>query len=144
MIEACKNAEKKCQPDEIPAAEPEATRDSFLSSLFSNNAPIPLAMDAPISTLGPSGPNEFPVPRVTAAATALKNGLSTAFKLDGRITPEEGSRLFLMLFNTPTITPPQTGTNITRSQIFSRGSSLNQDAPREGIPSQKKSRISCT
>lgn len=67
-------ATEKCQPEEIPAADPAATRDTFLLELLSNKELTPLAMDAPISTLGPSGPNEFPVPRVTQAATAFKNG----------------------------------------------------------------------
>lgn len=69
------------QPEEIPAADPAAARESFLLGFLSNEVPTPLAMEVPISTLGPSGPREFPVPRVTQAATAFKNGLNAAFIL---------------------------------------------------------------
>ena len=58
----------------MPAAAPAATRESYLFKLLSAKVPTPLAIDAPISTLGPSGPKEFPVPIVTQAAIVLRKG----------------------------------------------------------------------
>jgi hypothetical protein len=63
------------KPEEIPAADPVATRDNLVPLLQCNTFPIPCAIDEPISTLGPSGPSELPVPRVTVAATAFRNDL---------------------------------------------------------------------
>ena len=127
--------------DEIPAADPAATRDSFFPPSQSNTFPNPLAIEEPISTLGPSGPKELPVPSVKDAATAFNNGLIALFALD--IGPSELVLTeILNAFNPPTITPPLTGTNITLCQTSLIGSSLSHEAPREGIPSQKMSRIS--
>lgn len=55
----------------MPAAAPAATRAIFLSLLFSIISENPFAHDFPISTLGPSGPKEQPVPKVTAAWMAF-------------------------------------------------------------------------
>uniref|UniRef100_A0A7C9F855 Uncharacterized protein n=1 Tax=Opuntia streptacantha TaxID=393608 RepID=A0A7C9F855_OPUST len=60
-------------PEASPAADPAATRGTFLL-VAPNKLAMPLAIEEPISTLGPSGPNEFPVPRVIHAATVFKNG----------------------------------------------------------------------
>lgn len=43
-------------------------------SLLRRKLPRPLAMVRPISTEGPSGPNELPVPSVMAAVVVLRNG----------------------------------------------------------------------
>lgn len=116
------------QPEAIPAADPAATRESFLFGLLSNKVPTPLAMEVPISTLGPSGPKEFPVPRVTQAATAFKNGLNEALTLLGSesemVGAEEGGGeescwsdcregSARSRFNKLTMRPPQAGTKMT-------------------------------
>ena len=54
-------------PEAIPDAVPATTRATFLALLFSIINENPLAHDFPMSTLGPSGPEEQPVPKVTAA-----------------------------------------------------------------------------
>jgi hypothetical protein len=61
-------------PEAIPAADPAATRAILRSLLFSIIAAHPYAQDLPISTLGPSGPREHPVPKVMAAWMALDCG----------------------------------------------------------------------
>jgi hypothetical protein len=43
-----------------------------------------------------------------------------------------------------TTRPPKAGTSITLFHVSSIGASLNHEAPRSGIPSHNKSRISCT
>lgn len=60
-----------------PAPEPAATNDSSLRCLLFSTVPRPRAAALPISTLGPSGPKEFPVPKVIAAAVAFSRGLVT-------------------------------------------------------------------
>lgn len=135
---------KKDQPEEIPAAEPAALRESFLWAPLSNNEPTILATEAPISTLGPSGPNELPVPRVTQAAIAFKIGSTAAFILDDKILSVWTSRAPRNVFNKLTTNPPKAGTKITCCHTTSVGSSLNHKAPRCGIPFQQKSRISWT
>lgn len=90
-------------------------------------------MEVPISTLGPSGPKELPVPRVTQAASAFKNGCNADLTLllsrenemavaGGGGGGEESwstcragavrSRLKKL-----TMRPPQAGTKMTRIQI---------------------------
>lgn len=61
----------------LPAPDPAARRGTNLLFLLLKTLPKPLAKDLPISTLGPSGPKEHPVPSVIAAALALKNGAIT-------------------------------------------------------------------
>lgn len=63
-ILSCKKGEI---PEEIPAAAPAAIRVFILSLLFAIIKENPWAHDLPMSTLGPSGPKEQPVPKVTAA-----------------------------------------------------------------------------
>jgi hypothetical protein len=46
--------------------------------LLLRTLPRALAVERPISTLGPSGPNEHPVPKVMAAAVARKTGAAAA------------------------------------------------------------------
>ena len=58
-------------PEAIPAADPAAIRAILRSLLFSIISAHPIAQDLPISTLGPSGPSEHPVPKVIAAWMAL-------------------------------------------------------------------------
>lgn len=62
------------KPEAIPAADPAAIRAILRSLLFSIISAHPIAQDLPISTLGPSGPNEHPVPKVIAAWMALIAG----------------------------------------------------------------------
>ncbi|MFS7963815.1 hypothetical protein Hanom_Chr08g00742751 [Helianthus anomalus] len=62
-----KSREISKKPEAMPAAAPAATRAILRSLLFSIINEHPFAHDFPISTLGPSGPNEQPVPKVTAA-----------------------------------------------------------------------------
>nr|GMC76347.1 hypothetical protein Iba_chr03eCG0280 [Ipomoea batatas] len=57
------SSETSAIPEEIPAAAPAATRAILLSRLFSMITEHPWAQDFPMSTLGPSGPKEQPVPR---------------------------------------------------------------------------------
>lgn len=136
-----KKYEKQDSPDAIPAADPAATRASFFPPSNLNTFPNPLAIDEPISTLGPSGPKEFPVPRVKDAAMAFKNGLKAPFILD-IVSFELVAIELLNVLNTPTIMPPLTGTSITLCQISPMDSSLSHEAPLNGMPSQKRSRIS--
>lgn len=125
----------------MPAADPAATRDSFFPPSHPNTFPNPFAIADPISTLGPSGPRELPVPRVKDAATAFRNGLNTPFILETE--PSEFVLIELLsVFSPPTMMPPLTGTNITLCQISAVGSSLSHEAPRSGMPSQSRSRIS--
>lgn len=111
------------KPAERPAAEPAARRGMIVEEVKKGVDAIHLAMDFPISTLGPSGPKELPVPKVTEAAIAFKNGLELEMSLRRETT-----------------TPPNAGTSITLFHLI--GDSLNHDAPRLGIPSHNKSRIS--
>jgi len=101
-----------------------------------------LATEVPISTLGPSGPKEFPVPKVTQAAIVFKTGLKTDLTDDVQFPCVETSSVARKVFKKLTSKPPEAGTKITRCQITPMGSSLNHEAPRDGIPSQQKSRIS--
>uniref|UniRef100_A0A2P2KC38 Chloride channel protein n=1 Tax=Rhizophora mucronata TaxID=61149 RepID=A0A2P2KC38_RHIMU len=84
-------------------------------------------MDVPISTLGPSGPRELPVPRVKRAAVALRKGTNAASRLELWSRAGRADRSVLRML---TIKPPKTGNRTTRVLVESRGSSLNQDAPR--------------
>ena len=125
----------------MPAADPAATRDILFPPSHPKTFPNPFAIAEPISTLGPSGPKELPVPSVKDAATAFKNGLNTPFIPD--TVPSEFVLIELLsVFNPPTMMPPLTGTSITLCQISAVGSSLSQEAPRNGMPSQRRSRIS--
>lgn len=139
---------KENKPDEIPAADPEAIRDNLFPLFHPNTWETPLAIAEPISTLGPSGPKELPVPRVTEAAMAFKKGLNALLTSDVRkpflLSLDGVLRRSLSVLRMLTRTPPQTGTSITLCQTRLMGSSLNHEAPREGNPSQNKSRISCT
>ncbi len=117
------------QPEEIPAADPTATRESFLWGFLSNKVPTPLAMEAPISTLGPSGPNELPVPRVTQAASVFKNGRNADLTLSNRENEMAGAGggeeswstcragAVRSRFKKLTMRPPQAGTKMTCIQI---------------------------
>lgn len=53
-----------------PAPEPAATSANKCLCLLFSTLPRPLAAALPMSTLGPSGPKELPVPRVIIAAVA--------------------------------------------------------------------------
>lgn len=132
------------KPEAIPAADPAALRESFFLAPLSKKAPTPLATETPISTLGPSGPNEFPVPKVTQAATVLRTGFIADLMFDMAVPSAESSRADRSMFNKLTIRPPTAGTKTTRTHLVSMGSSLNHVAPRPGISPQLKSRISCT
>lgn len=127
------------KPEAIPAADPAALSDSFLRPPLSSRAPTPLATDVPISTLGPSGPKEFPVPNVTQAAIVFKTGSNTDLTDDVQLPSVETSRVARKAFKKLTTKPPQAGTKITRCQCTPMGSS---EAARYGIPSQQRSRIS--
>jgi len=61
-----------------PAPEPAARRGMRRLCLLLNNRPSALAVERPISTEGPSGPREHPVPRVMAAAVARRTGAVAA------------------------------------------------------------------
>mmetsp|Transcript_8909 Transcript_8909/g.40461 ORF Transcript_8909/g.40461 Transcript_8909/m.40461 type:complete len:231 (-) Transcript_8909:465-1157(-) len=67
-------------PALMPAAEPAAMSPSlcavFAEDVMFASSLTPPATDAPISTDGPSGPSEAPLPRVTTAAAALSTGLN--------------------------------------------------------------------
>lgn len=58
----------------IPAPDPAASRGTSLLFLLRKTLPRARAQERPISTLGPSGPREQPVPRVIAAAPVLRKG----------------------------------------------------------------------
>ena len=75
-----KKKRRNDEPEEIPAADPAAIRERFVWGYLSNKVAIPLAMEVPISTLGPSGPKELPVPRVTQAERAFMNGRKAALR----------------------------------------------------------------
>lgn len=62
------------KPAATPAPDPAATRDVNCRCGSRNTELRPFATDLPISTLGPSGPREAPVPRVTAAAMERATG----------------------------------------------------------------------
>jgi hypothetical protein len=119
------------KPAERPAADPAARRGSILAVVKRGVEAIHLATELPISTLGPSGPRELPVPKVTEAAIAFKKGREVGLELERRLMRE-------------TTRPPKAGTSITLFHVSSIGASLNHEAPRSGIPSHNKSRISCT
>lgn len=118
------------QPEEIPAADPAASRERFLWEFLSNKVRTPLAMEVPISTLGPSGPKELPVPRVTQAASAFKNGRNADLTLSSRENEMAGTGgggeeswstcragAFRSRFKKLTMRPPQAGTKMTCIQI---------------------------
>ena len=61
-----------------PAPDPAASRGNRRRCLLRSTLPRALAVDLPISTLGPSGPSEQPLPRVMAAAVARSTGANAA------------------------------------------------------------------
>ena len=61
-----------------PAPDPAASRGKRRLCLLRRTLPSARAVDLPISTLGPSGPSEQPLPKVIAAAVALRTGANTA------------------------------------------------------------------
>mmetsp|Transcript_12853 Transcript_12853/g.35270 ORF Transcript_12853/g.35270 Transcript_12853/m.35270 type:complete len:235 (-) Transcript_12853:355-1059(-) len=67
-------------PALMPAADPAAMSPSlcavFAEDVMFASSLTPPATDAPISTDGPSGPSDAPLPRVTTAAAALSTGLN--------------------------------------------------------------------
>ncbi len=104
-----------------------------------------------MSTLGPSGPREQPVPRVTAACIALITGLSPASQWllfwppklsfwNSRIT----SRTSSMEWNVPTTIPPTTGTSRIRCHVIVSFCFLNHTAPSSGVPAHAALCIQCT
>ena len=62
----------------LPAPDPAASRGNRRRCLLRSTLPRALAVDLPISTLGPSGPSEQPLPRVMAAAVARSTGARAA------------------------------------------------------------------
>lgn len=90
------------KPAARPAADPAARRGRILAEVKKGVEAIHLAMELPISTLGPSGPKELPVPRVTEAAIAFKKGREMKLEL------ESERRL-----RRETKSPPKAGTSIT-------------------------------
>lgn len=117
------------KPAAIPAADPAALSESFLLAPLSKKVPTPLAMETPISTLGPSGPNEFPVPKVTQAAAVFRIGFSADLMFNMAVPSAESSNEVRITFNKLTIRPPTAGTKTTRPHLVSMGSSLNHVAP---------------
>ena len=59
-----------------PAAPPAANNPNLFGATDGNAAPTRSATAAPISTLGPSGPSEHPVPSVIAAAAVFASTLT--------------------------------------------------------------------
>ena len=57
-------------------------RDWSLRCLLRSVLPKPPATERPMSTDGPSGPNEAPVPNVRAAEVAFSSGCSNDCALD--------------------------------------------------------------
>lgn len=132
----------------MPAAAPAATRAIFLSLLFSIIKENPLAHDFPISTLGPSGPKEPPVPKVTAAWMAFTVGKTPERKsnpcpfeeLDCFIWSSISSKPCII----PTITPPVTGIKRILCQVSANLCKRSHAAPSFGVPAHAHSWITCT
>lgn len=135
-------------PEEMPAAAPAATSAIFLSLLCSINCENPFAVDFPISTLGPSGPNEQPVPNVTAAWIAFTVGKIPARKSKPCVWEEVDCFIWSNISNKPhimpTMTPPVTGTKRIRCHVSANLWIRSQAAPSIGVPAHTHSCIICT
>lgn len=137
------NEKLKTIPEAIPAAAPAATRAIRLSRLFSIISEHALAHDLPISTLGPSGPNEQPVPKVTAAWIAFTVGKMAPRKLIPCLCPCFTSFSCSNISSNPciipTTTPPVTGISSILCQVSANLCRRSHAAPSLGVPAHAHS-----